>query len=78
MYYIISDSAGVYSLGWSKSFSRSDKPFVQLHYVKQLGQLIYPNDDEIVAVLKQLKHYANSELQQALTQTLYCYGGIDT
>ncbi|MDZ8186436.1 MAG: nucleotidyltransferase domain-containing protein [Nostoc sp. ChiSLP02] len=54
-----------------------EKPFVQLHYVKQLGQLIYPNDDEIIAVLKQLRHSANSELQQALTQTLHCYGYSD-
>lgn len=50
------------------------EPFIQLHYVKQLQQLIYPDDDEIVAVLRELRHSANPELHQALTQTLHCYG----
>lgn len=54
------------------------EPFIQLHYVKQLGQLIYPDDDEIVTVLRELRHIANSELQQALTQTFHYYGQTDT
>ncbi len=49
-----------------------EEPFIQLHYVKQLGQLIYP-DDAIAATLKALGKSDNAELQQAVAETLQRY-----
>lgn len=46
------------------------QPFEQLQYVKQLGQLIYSGDGEIVTVLKEVAQNGNPELQQAVIQTL--------
>jgi hypothetical protein len=50
-----------------------EEPFIQLHYVKQLSQLIYPDNDAIASVLRKVEKNATTELQQAVTQTLQWY-----
>lgn len=46
-----------------------EKPFVQLHYVKRLGQLIYP-DGTVVDALQEIAKNSNAEIQHAVAETL--------
>jgi predicted nucleotidyltransferase len=48
------------------------EPFIQLHYVKRLGQLIYP-DEAIVTALHDLGNSSNPEIRQAVAETLQRY-----
>jgi predicted nucleotidyltransferase len=48
------------------------EPFIQLHYVKRLGQLIYP-DHEVVSALQEVGNNSNAKLQQAVAETLQRY-----
>ncbi|OKH11095.1 hypothetical protein NIES592_22940 [Fischerella major NIES-592] len=49
-----------------------EKPFAQLCYVKQLGQLIYP-EQAIAAALKMLQNSSNAEVRFAVAETLQHY-----
>jgi predicted nucleotidyltransferase len=48
------------------------EPFVQLHYVKRLGQLVYP-DRAVVTTLQALENSSNAEIRLAIAETLRRY-----
>lgn len=50
-----------------------EEPFAQLQYVKQLAQLIYPDDDAIATALQEVAKNGNAEIQQAVVETLRQY-----
>ncbi|HEY9633002.1 MAG TPA: nucleotidyltransferase domain-containing protein [Coleofasciculaceae cyanobacterium] len=51
---------------------RQVEPFIQLHYVKRLGQLLYP-DQAVIAALQDVGNSSNPEIRQAVSQTLRKY-----
>lgn len=53
------------------------EPAIQLHYVKRLGQIIYP-DEAVITTLEDLSNGSNAEIRQAVAETLSRYHNTPT